>query len=67
MITRFSRENERLANQNEQLSGSKEVVANDYKGEPFVRQIDHHIVCHVLACQACVASYGVLVHYLHAR
>ena len=32
MITRFSRENERLANQNEQLSGSKEVVANDYKG-----------------------------------
>ena len=34
MIARFSRENERLANQNEQLSGSKQVVANDYKGEP---------------------------------
>ena len=33
MIARFSRENERLANQNEQLSGSKQVVANDYKGE----------------------------------
>lgn len=32
MIARFSRENERLANQNEQLTGSKQVVANDYKG-----------------------------------
>ncbi len=42
MITRFSRENERLANQNEQLTGSKQIVANDYKGktltltQPFV-------------------------------
>ena len=35
MIARFSRENERLANQNEQLSGSKQVVANDYKGKGF--------------------------------
>ncbi len=33
MIARFSRENERLANQNEQLTGSKQIVANDYKGE----------------------------------
>ena len=32
MIARFSRENERLANQNEQLTGSKQIVANDYKG-----------------------------------
>ena len=35
MIARFSRENERLANQNEQLTGSKQIVANDYKGEGF--------------------------------
>ena len=39
MITRFSRENERLANQNEQLSGSKEVVANDYKGEYALKAV----------------------------
>ncbi|DBA73314.1 TPA: hypothetical protein ACH3X1_011366 [Trebouxia sp. C0004] len=32
MIARFSRENERLANQNEQLTGSTQIVANDYKG-----------------------------------
>ena len=38
MIARFSRENERLANQNEQLTGSKQVVANDYKGSPCCRE-----------------------------
>ena len=40
MIARFSRENERLADQNEQLTGSKQLVANDYKGELGV--LDHN-------------------------
>ena len=38
MIARFSQENERLANQNEQLTGSKQIVANDYKGEGFCQE-----------------------------
>lgn len=33
MVARFSRENERLAQHAEQLRGSKQVVANDYKGK----------------------------------
>ena len=39
MVARFSRENERLAQHAEQLRGSKQVVANDYKGEPQVKSI----------------------------
>ena len=39
MVARFSRENERLAQHAEQLRGSKQVVANDYKGEQHVKSM----------------------------
>lgn len=62
MIARFSRENERLANQNEQLTGSKQVVANDYKGNPE----SHTTLPNCPAgCTLCTCAYVSMVVTLH--
>ena len=53
MIARFSRENERLADQNEQLTGSKQVVANDYKGGILSLNVWSRCGCYGLDCLLC--------------
>ena len=60
MVARFSRENERLAQHAEQLRGSKQVVANDYKGKQQAKSMG---ACFAMQGQLWESGHVVAVVY----